>query len=207
MNTDNQVLGADGKPITAGIIVGMKDKGPWSRFQGFVVAPFSEIEGEGYTVAVFFGTEVESSRFNFSFWDVEKWDSQHREDLAINNWPFLFQDNLWQKCPRVVFFRPKELVVQESWSLETLAERIFPRYYHTLYDWPEGISQTSSSYQCFQKECQSVATRVALFNVWGLVYPIHVCDTCFPKINGWCGDDLPEMKKPLLLANGEPVTH
>jgi hypothetical protein len=200
------VFDAVGKPIACQSIVGMKENGPWSGFQGFVVAPFSELEDDGYTVAVFFGREVQPSRFNFPFWEIDKWDSQHSRDLAIDGWPFLLQDNLWQKCPRVVFFRPNELVVQEFWRIETLAERVFPRKYHSVYGWPKGVSYTSLSYQCFRKDCPSVATRVALWNVWGSVYPIHVCDGCFSKTNGWCGDDLPELKKPLLLANGEPVT-
>jgi len=207
MSTDKQVLDADGKQITAGMIVGMKNVGPWYRFQGFVVAPFSELEGDGYTVPVFFGREVGSIRFRTPFWEIDNWDFQHNKDLAIDNWPFLLLEEVWQNCPRVVFFRPDELVVQGSWSITTLANRIFPNFHHSVYGWPEGVSQTSSSYKCFLKECQSVATRVALCNVWGSVYPIHVCDTCFSEINGRSADDLPKLKKPLLLASGEPVSH
>lgn len=205
MNKEVRVLDSNGQPIVCRSIVGMKKNCPWYKFQGLVVAPYSEIEGNGYTVAVFFGREVAPSQFNFPWLDVEKWDKQYAKDLAVDDGSFLLKDDLWKTCPRVVFFQPRELLVRDSWSIVTLAERLFPGFHHSVFGWPKGIIRTSSIYRCFLKDCQLVATRVALFNVWGSVCPIHVCDECFSKTNGCCGDSLPEMKNPFLLANGQPV--
>ncbi|MFA7252571.1 MAG: hypothetical protein WC027_01820 [Candidatus Paceibacterota bacterium] len=207
MNTTDQVVAADGRPIIAGTIVGMKDKmGPWSSFEGYVVAPFSDKEDDGYTVAVFFGKEVSADRFNFSRSEVTDWETQYEKNLTTGDWSFLLQDAIWQQCPRVRFFRPEELIVQDNWSIKTLAERIFRNRYHILFGWPKGVSSTSSAYRCFRQGCPSIATRATLWNVWGSVYPMHVCDECFSNTYGWCGDGLPETKNPFLLANGEPVT-
>jgi hypothetical protein len=206
MNTQKDIVDSKGNKLGWGMIVGMSSNdGPWSKFQGFVITPYSDLEGKEYCVAVFFGTEVCPSRFNFPMYEVDDWDRQHEKEMGINDLAFLFPDPVWQKCPRVVFFKPDELVVQNGWNIETLAQRIFRSRFHTLYGWPKGITETSADYMCFRKECQARATKVALWNVWGSVYPLHVCEKCFPETNGWCADDLPEIKKTFFLANGTPA--
>ncbi len=205
MNAADQVFDSKGTLIACLSIVGMRETGPWSDHQGIVLAPFSEMEGDGYTVAVFFGTEVAHHKFNSPFRDIRDWDNTYGKDLEIGDYSFLLKDELWKKCPRVVFFQPGELVVQEGWSILTLAERLFSNNYHSVYRWSRGISPTSSLYRCFLKECQSTATKVALFNASGSVCPLHVCDECSGETNGWYGDIMPELKDPFLLANGEPV--
>ncbi|MFA5934302.1 MAG: hypothetical protein WC827_00220 [Candidatus Paceibacterota bacterium] len=201
------IVDANGKTINRGSVVGMSDNyGPWSQFQGLVLVPYSEIEDDGYCVAVFFGTDVCPSRFNSPSHEVLIWDQQHQKDLVTDDPTFFFVDDIWKKCPRVVFFQPNELIVQESWNIKTLAERVFKDKYHTLYSLPKGVTLVSTDYLCFQNECLAIATRVSLWNVWGSVYPMHVCENCFSKTNGWCGDSLPEMKRKFLLANGSPVS-
>jgi hypothetical protein len=208
MNTIQKTLDAKGNQIISGTIVGMSDDddgpGPWSPFQGLVVAPFSNIEGEEYTIAVFFDTEVNSSHFNFSYGEISDWDTKHKKNLATGDMSFLLEDSVWRNCPRVRFFRHDELVIQEAWSIKTLAERIFKNRYHTLCSF-KGISLISSNYQCFLDGCNYKATRMALYNVWGSVYPMHVCGNCFSKTNGFCGDELPRLKKTFLLADGSPL--
>jgi hypothetical protein len=206
MNTQKEIFDSKDRLVTQGAIVGMSDNyGPLSEFQGLVVSPYSEIESDGYCVAVFFGTEVCPSRFNFSFHEVNAWDRQYQKEMRSGEFSFLFADAVWQKCPRIIFFRPNELVIQDRWKIQTLAERLFKDRYHCVYGFPKGITETSADYMCFRKECKNKATRLALWNVWGSVYPIHVCEDCFPKTNCWCGDSLPDLKKPFLLANGEPA--
>ncbi len=206
MSTQKQVFDSKSRLITQGVIVGMSSPyGPLSEFQGLVVSPYSEIESDGYCVAVFFGTEVCQSRFNFSLFEVRAWDQQYQKEMMSGEMSFLFVDANWQKCPRVLFFRPDELVIQDRWKIETLAERLFKNRYHTLYSLPKGITEIPADYMCFRRGCENKATKVALCNIWGTVHPMHVCEKCFPETNGWCGDCLPERKKPFLLANGEPV--
>lgn len=208
MSTALQVLDARGTPIVHGSIVGMSDPGgPWSGFQGFVVAPFSELEGDndGYTVAVFLGPEVGAFHFNAPSYRIDAWDVRYSRLLAAEDYSFLLKDDLWRTCPRIVFFQPSELVVGGEWDICVLAKRAFPRGYHMLYDWPKGVTAIPTLYQCFIRDCRATASRVALYNVWGFVYPLHVCDVCFPKTHKWFGDLLPDMKKSLLLANGDLV--
>lgn len=201
------VVDFKGQPINRGAIVGMSGDGPWSRFQGLVVSPYSEVEGGVYSVAVFFGTEVSPSHFSFPKYEaVAIWDHENRKVLATGNLTFLLSETIWLGCPRVVFFRPEELVVQDNWKIDTLAGRVFGGNYHTIYSWPKGVTAISADYMCFRKECSTRATRVALWNVWGSVYPMHVCEGCFPETNGWCGESLPELKKPFLLADGTPAS-
>ena len=206
MNTKKEFFDSKGGLINQGAIVGMSsDYGPLSEFQGLVVSSYSEIESDGYCVAVFFGTEVCPSRFNFSLYEVRAWDQRYQKEMLSGELSFLFVDAVWQKCPRMIFFRPNELVIQNNWKIETLAQRLFKNRYHTLYSLPKGITEISADYMCFRKECRNNAVKVALCNASGSVYPMHVCEKCFPETNGWCGDCLPERKKPFLLANGESV--
>jgi hypothetical protein len=206
MNAQVQAFDANKNPILCQSIVEVRGDSLWCGFQGLVVAPYSELEGEGYTVAVFLDRDIPSSDFNGAYFpEIDDWDAQYQEQLKTLDRSFLLKDDCWQKCPRVVFFQPNELLIQDSWSIQTLAKRVFPYSHHTLYNWPKGITPISSRYRCFCSECSSIATQIALFNVWGSVYPMHVCEECFTKIHGWCGDDLPKIKKPFLLATGEPV--
>ena len=82
MNTQKEIFDSNGRLINQGAIVGMSSNyGPLSEFQGLVVSPYSEIESDGYCVAIFFGTEVCTSRFNFSLHEVHAWDQQYKKEM------------------------------------------------------------------------------------------------------------------------------
>ncbi len=201
-----KILGADGREITRGGIVAGEVF--LYKHQGFVVDPHSNLEDQEHCVAVFFGTEVDASRFNPTRSETETWDRAHQEVLnpRTGDYSLLITNNLWQNCPRVVFFKPEGLVVENGWSLETLADRLFGRMYHTLLELPRGIlPHRASDYQCFRHECRNIASKLALWNIWGSVYPIYVCDSCFPENNAWCADVLPQLKNPFLSASGTPI--
>ncbi|MES3006018.1 MAG: hypothetical protein V4664_03675 [Patescibacteria group bacterium] len=204
------ILDAKGQPILKGSIVGMIDPcGHWSRYQGLVLELRSDIEDQGYTVAVFFNREVDQSYFfarrSRRLLPVREWDREFLQQCVKGDTSFLLVDDAWKKCPRVIFFRPKELAVQGDWKIKTLAKRLFGNSYHRLYLLSAGLPSSPSAYQCWLEGCAAPATRTALFNVCGSVYPMYTCEACFSKNNGFCGDDLPPMKKPMLAVDGTPI--
>ncbi len=191
------ILDSKGQPIQKGSIVGMADpQGHWSLYQGLVVEPRTDLEGDDYTVAVFFDQEVCGSNFRCRSWlkkglmDPAEWDKQHRTDRH----ELLLTTEHWKICPRIVFFQPKELVVEDAWKFEHLVNRVFPEYWQ-CYTIPFPL--LPGSHACWIEGCPGVATDMALVNVWGSIYPLYVCRPCFKKWNGVRSDGPPEHKKPL----------
>lgn len=196
------VLDSKGRQILKGSIVGMTDpQGYWSSYQGLVVEPYSDMEGDGYTVAVFFDREVPESDFHYRGWlnkglmNPTEWDRQLRPDYQ----KALLTTERWTLCPRIVFFRPEELVVESAWKLEHLIKRQFPTYW---FSYAIAFPLIPGSHACWMKECSNLATDMALVNVWESIYPTYVCRPCFEKWNGIRLDDLPPHKEPL---PGAPV--
>ncbi len=206
MSTNTKVLDGDGKEITAGSIVAADRHLCWSEFQGIVVKPHTTIEDDEFTVAVLFGTDVDSSHFNFRHRDTSRWDERYRARINRDDTSFLSDDDALKECPRIVYFRPKELTVQEAWSVRTLADRFFKRRWHTMFGLPKGVTIRSADYECFLVKCPRQAKKLAVFNVWGSIFPIHVCEECFSEVNGFCGDALPQIKVPSVVAKGQPLT-
>ena len=201
------IVDANCNPLVRGSIVGVSDTGHWSPFQGLVLDQFSDIEDDGYCVAVFFNLEVSFTYFNYwgsadkerGITTIFEWDQQYGKQCKDGDIDFLFINDEWKKCPRVRFFRPNELVVQTEWELKYLVNRVFRHNCHhyclSAYDLKPSL------YLCWLEGCKNTASKIALFNVWGTVYPICVCEDCFPKTNGWLGDDLPRIKEPILLVD------
>lgn len=191
-------------------IVEVVDKNsPWASCQGLVVDPQSDIKNSGHCVAVFFFPEVESFIFRFhrrGVMFIDEWDEKYG-NLSRNGYSeFLFIDDTWKKSPRVVFFRQEELVVQQyGWQIKILAKRLFPKVHHSVYDFRGDLPKNPNLHMCHLKECGAQATKTALYNVTGFVYPIYVCDSCFPKINGMRIGDFPACKTPLLSFDGKPL--
>lgn len=208
------VLDALGMPILKGSIVGMSDpQGPWSLFQGLVVSPYSDIEGEKYTVPVFFNAEVCYSHFQTyraqgsGIPGVRDWDKEHLASCKRGEVEFLFEEGVWQQCPRVLFFKPEELVVCDRWKLDTLCQRLFKNLWHSLCVPPPPFDGLPQMYLCWMEGCMSQATQTALCNAQGQVAPFCVCDICHARVNGLLVDWFPESKNPILLADGNPVRH
>jgi hypothetical protein len=204
------VFDATGIEIQPLSIVGMSDRsGQWSPHRGLVVEPNSTIENDGYCVAVYFYREVGSTRF----WNrdrrrtmpIEAWDARYGKNDAMSETSFLLKDDAWKKSPRVVFFKPRELIVQPTWDIAVLAERMFKNYHHSVFRLSEGLPQDPKAYMCWIKECQNPATSIALYNFWGSVYPFFVCEQCRSKVNGMCGECLPDAKNPHRTPDGSPI--
>lgn len=204
------IVDTNGVQIIPLSIVKMSDPhGNWSTHHGLVVEPNSDIEDDGYCVAVYFYREVCSS----TFWgrdrimtvSIDDWDNAYGKNDKKSETDFLFVNSLWKRSPRVVFFRPEELIVIPSWDTITLAKRLFKDRYHTIFSLSDRLPQTPGAYMCFLKDCRNPATDLALFNVWGSVYPLFVCKTCKEKIHGFCADDLPERKNPYLTPDGHRI--
>jgi len=205
MSDTTPVLDSKGNQIVSGSIVVAERHLFWSSFQGKVITPHSDIEDSGHTVAVFFNRDVKSSHFSYSHSVVVDWDERYKEHLDADDLTFLLEGDLLKTCPRAVFFKPEQLVVQEFWSLDTLVKRVFGDRWHTRFNLPKGVSMRSSDYECFIAQCDSRATQIALINVHGSIFPMHVCSNCFSRFNGMCSDDLPEIKVPTAIAQGGPL--
>ncbi len=190
---ENVVLDSKSQPILKGSIVSMAEAGNWSQYQGLVVDPDSKIEGDGYTVAVFFHREVGHIQFNQGT-VVREWDQMHEAELGGTNHDWILEERIWTDCPRVVFFRPDELAIESDWKLEFYAKRTFPRGFHTLFEFKDKSPFIPGSHECSIEGCSHPATRVALLNIWGSIYPVWVCEVCFVEFHGMCGDDLPARK-------------
>lgn len=200
------ILDAQGHPITRGAIVGMSEPyGNWSRFQGVVVEPNSNIEDDGYCVAVFFNLEVGAGHFN-NFSDrkkptVSQWDKTYGGIARKGYISFLFEDDAWKNCPRIIFFRPTELKVEEEWNLTSLADRFFKDSYHTIFSLKKELLRPITEYMCWHEDCRKPATKIALCNTWGSINQYYVCNDCYPQIHGMCSD-MVRTKRPLLLRDG-----
>jgi hypothetical protein len=190
---ESTVLDSKSQPILKGSIVGAIETTKWDQYQGLVLDPNSEAEGNGFTVAVFFHREVCSSQFNQGT-VVREWDQRHEAELADTNHDWILEERTWTDCPRVVFFRPDELVVEPDWKLEFYVKRTFPNGFHALFELKDKSSFIPGSHECTLVECHHPATRVALLNVWGSIYPVRTCEGCFAKFHGMCGDELPARK-------------
>lgn len=186
-----------------------EDVGSWSGFQGLVIEPDSDIEGDEFCVAVYFFAEVKPDRFLFDSRNRSNtariWDETYREENRSGKGEFLLKDDVWKTSPRVVFFRPTELIVKKRWSVEILAKRFFPNRYHTICGLSEKFPADPEAYMCCIAACRKPATDIAVCNVWGSVYPIFMCKDCALKMNGLCGEDLPELKRPFLAPDGTPL--
>ena len=188
----------------------MSDKnGPWSPHKGLVVEPNSDLEGDGYCVAAYFYREIDSTRFWYrnrqNTIDIKVWDNRYTKNDKMGETDFLFKNDAWKKSPRVVFFKPEELIVQPSWDILVLAQRLFKDYHHNVVLLAEGYPTDPKAYMCWIEGCQNQASDITLYNYWGSVYPHFVCKTCFPKVNGWCGECMPRVKKTFLLADGSEL--
>ncbi len=181
--------------------------GLWSEYQGLVIVPDSEIEDDGYSVAVFFDKEVPSNQFrsrpvrkDSTLISLLDWDHDYGRLNIEEKTTLLLKDDFWKRCPRIQFFRPSELKVVPFWNIETLAKRLFGRmffYYHVI-----SSVLPPTSFMCWCADCQNQAEKLALYNFCGTVYPYYVCSECFTKINGICGESCPKTKNPVLLVDG-----
>jgi len=180
----------------------------WASYQGLVIDPQFAIRNGELRVAVFFFPEVES--FNFRFHRrgvmlIDEWDENYSDQCRNGYVDFLFINDDWKRCPRVVFFRPEELVVQYEWHIKKLARRLFLETHRSVCGFSDFLPKNPSLHMCHLRDCGAQATKIALFCVSGSVYPAYVCDICFSEINGMRMGDFPACKIPLLSFDGKPM--
>jgi hypothetical protein len=203
MSDTTPVLDSQGNQIVIWSIVVAENDLCRASFEGVAIATNSDISGNGRTVAVFYHREVEARHLGYTHLVVADWDERYKAYLEADDLSFLLDGDLLRSCPRVIFFRPEELTVREFWSLQTLADRTFSRDdYHMLFDLPAGISMESSEYECFMVGCNSRASKIALLNFYGSIFPMHVCRDCFTRVNGKICDCFPKFKVPTVVARG-----
>ncbi len=192
--------------IQAGSIVEVcgEVKNLFFGYQGYVVCPHSGISDKGgCKVAVFFGSEVKAGLFN-THRQVESWDAKNRDMLLSVDFSTLLADDKWRTCPRVVYIHPSNLKVSKGWSIKTLSKRFFGDNPHSIYSFCKGISENPSLYRCFIENCDAPATRMTVYNVWGSVFPIHLCDSCCKKYSGIMTDGQSQ-KVVMKLLDGTEV--
>lgn len=193
--------------IQVGSIVEVIDKDlALKRQQGLVVKVHRHAKSEKRCVAVFFGPEIPAQIFDSPICTVDNWDANHFWDCKRGNFEFLFEERNQKRCPRILRFQPEQLVVVSGWRVDVLAKRVFlSENNFRIRSFAEITSEKPSDYKCFMNRCDCTATKTAVFNVWGTVFPIFTCDRCFEEVNGLSGDDLPDLKKPFLFKEGLPV--
>lgn len=210
MNTP-LIVDSEGNPIKERSIVSVNDGvHSWGGKQGLVVYPHSDAEGDGYTVAVYFYREIDE--YNFLHLSgihgrmkTEDWDERFADQNKSGDTSFLFKEQIWKQSPRIIFFKPEELLVVPRWSIETLTKRCFPRTCHSIRVFKRGMPEDPAKYMCMYSTCRNPATEIALSNVWGTVCPQYVCSGCAKKVHGLCVDTLPEQKPQLLDPSGNPI--
>lgn len=90
---------------------------------------------------------------------------------------------------RVWDYAEKDLTICSGWTVKTLAERYYPRHFHSCYEAPEPF--VAGAHVCDIEGCANPTTKRIVFNIQGTVFPADVCDTCAPKYHGKCGDTFP----------------
>lgn|SRR5574343_169900 len=208
-----EIKDSTGATIKQFSIVGMtptSSKGYYSStYQGLVIEPESKQREDDHCVSVYFFREMTGSQFIRStrsdIIPIDTWDIDYADQNRSGKGEFLLEDGLLRVCPRIVLFRPDELIVQTRWSIRTLSDRFFRDRYHSICGFGENFSDDPSQYRCFIHECPNPATETAVYNVWGSVCPLYVCDGCMKVVNGIMADDLPKTKKQLLTIDGKPV--
>ena len=196
----SEIKDTKGSLIEKGVIVGMADPdGNFQNYQGLVINPDFDVNNDGYSVAVFFSTEVPQVLFHckdlggsFGF---NEWDDKHKKQCP----EILFNSDIWKQCPRICFFQPMELVVTNRWYLKHLIERLFHGEYS---NWYEKETLVPENHTCQIESCSCLATDLTLINVWGSVCPIYTCRSCFEEHNGTKVDELPDLKRVCELELG-----
>ncbi len=207
--TISQILDAKGQPIEKGSVVQIIDESsPWAKYKGLVVEPDSNIEGDNFRVAVFFNFEVRQDmfthwRFNADLkrgiMDIGDWHRTFRDLCRNGETDFLLVEQVWKKCPRVVFFQPEALLVGAEYSIDDLVKRVFGKA-NFIYE-PKDQHVPIESFWCWHNNCKNKASKIALFNVWGTIMVLRVCDGCFPKTHGIMADSAPEGSTRLVETN------
>lgn len=149
--------------------------------EGVVVDTNSDLSPEDGPIAVFFDREVETLDFNGPR-SARRW-----------NGPTPNKEN-YRTCPRVLCFKPDELMVIPQFSLETLANRRFPDRWHHARSIRAPL--VPNMFKCHLADCKSglMATERSLFNFWGTVIDYYTCIECHQKIDGMAGDLVPKTR-------------
>lgn len=202
--TVGSIVNSAGGVICRGSVVSpVNNVVTWSGHQGLVVAPHTNLNGCVYSVAVFFNVEVDRCDFSThahihqrcGLMSVQDWDDRYGL-MSRENIDFLYENDLWKECPRVIFFRPDELVLTGRFRLQTLAKRIFGDQFRRFNHYTGRQSHLPLKlHLCRHSACREQATKIALLCVMGDVYPIPTCADCFKKTHGHCADQLPSLKR------------
>jgi len=183
----------NGIALTRGTIVQVYGETSWTDRQGIVIDVNSDLDGPEFPVAVYFGREVDASRFN-SF-QTRTWDMDH---LASCPAALLVGIMRPEDCPRIVCLRPGELAYRPEWGTEMLCDRYFRqrRGHYTIKD-----PFIPGAHACWVRGCDRVATELVLMNIWGMITPFYGCTACYAKWHRLRCDSTPEFKNPLPKAH------
>ncbi|HEY0908060.1 MAG TPA: hypothetical protein VGE35_01795 [Candidatus Paceibacterota bacterium] len=154
--------------------------------EGLVIDVASNLVPEDGPIAVYFDKEVDAYKFVGSR-EAEEWKGGIP---TLEN---------YRNCPRVICFEPTDLKPIGRFSPLVRANRLFGKDRVRDCSSP-NFPLVPGTHECHLKDCpdgaSAKATHSALINVWGGVYEVYVCKTCFDRANGMCCDSF-ELKKPL----------
>jgi hypothetical protein len=94
----------------------------------------------------------------------------------------------WEEDQEAKFYFPPDgLRIDDGWSVSTLAERLFPRFYHSVYQLKDRAIQGP----CRCKGCSAPCTKRVVINYVGSVVEYLMCDSCAVNWHGKCTESDP----------------
>ncbi len=98
----------------------------------------------------------------------------------------------------LIHFKEHQLRKDNDYTLENKARMLFGSMYHSL-------SFLSHPFvpgrPCMMEQCTNKITKRATLNCWGTVFERDVCDNCFKKYHGKCGEYDPSKKNYPFAGN------
>jgi hypothetical protein len=94
----------------------------------------------------------------------------------------------FSKDERTFDFNPEDLRKDEDWKLETKATRLFgSNMFHSLFS-PKAPFDTKN--ECQIEGCPNLVFKRGIYNYWGSVYEVDMCEEHYKEKHGKCGEDL-----------------
>jgi hypothetical protein len=89
---------------------------------------------------------------------------------------------------RIFNFSPEDLKKEKDWKLETKATKLFGRnMFHHLF---ARKSPFNPKDECQIEGCPDLVFKRGLYNFWGSVYEVDLCEEHYKTKHGVCGEDL-----------------
>jgi hypothetical protein len=162
----------------------------YCRKQGYVVRT-DDIDNEQGPIRVWFGCEYEYL-YDYELRKLARAHGAGKQPPANDD----------KNNPRISNFHLVELVKEPEWTVKTLAERHWYRFYHSLY---EPKFPFVAGGLCAVNDCKEKAVRRIVINIWGTVCPADTCEECAQKYHLKAIEDFPWRQETKEVPKKEPA--